>query len=365
MINVFTDFHHAGLLNSLIMLFEKRMGGNVYRPIGMEWAEKGYWKVYDHPATQAQFLGIGAATPDNTPPLNEVVGVLSPTLDGVRQCYLCKDIEGDTTNKAITFDEFMRSKFDIVIASIPQHVEPFKKLCEIHPNKPKLIFQIGNAWTNEAAQAPNVMASAIINDIPSSTHYISYHQEFDLKTFYPKYPFGDFDGELAMPEKNIYSFVNVFNGQSHFRSDYMQFLDVEASMAGWRFKSYGGQCRDGSCDGTRAVANKMRAARFIWHVKNGGDGYGHVIHNAAAVGRPLIVKKSYYQGKLAERLLIDGETCIDIDGMSNQQIIDKIVFYSDPQKYRQMCINVYTNFQKVCNFDEEFLQLTKFLKNLV
>jgi hypothetical protein len=72
--NVFTDFHHASLLQSFILLFEKRLGGNVFRPIGMEWAEKGFWKIYDHPATREQYLGLNGATPDGTPRLNEVIG---------------------------------------------------------------------------------------------------------------------------------------------------------------------------------------------------------------------------------------------------------------------------------------------------
>ena len=55
---VFTDFHHAGLLNSLILLFEGRMHGAVYRPIGIDWANKGYWAIYDHPATRQQYLTL-------------------------------------------------------------------------------------------------------------------------------------------------------------------------------------------------------------------------------------------------------------------------------------------------------------------
>src|SRR3990167_1968898 len=104
--NVFTDFHHAGLLNSLIMLFEGRLGGAVYRPIGTEWHEKGYWKIYDHPATVQQYLGIGGAAPDGSPKLNQVVG--GPISQGVPLLYFCKDIDSGKTNKAITFEGFMQ-----------------------------------------------------------------------------------------------------------------------------------------------------------------------------------------------------------------------------------------------------------------
>lgn len=362
---VFTDFHHAGLLNSLIMLFEGRMDGKVYRPIGMEWAEKGFWKVYDHPATQQQFLGIGGATPDGTPPLNEVVATELTKLEAVPQIYYCKDIEGDTTNKAITFQGFMDLPFDVVIASIPAHIEPFKRLCELHPNHPKLIFQIGNAWTIEAGLAPNVMASAIINDVPPEVYFISYHQEFDTKTFSPFSKIVSNGDQLEWPGKNISSFVNCFNVLGHFSEDWDLFRRMEQTMPDWTFRSHGGQCRDGSCDGTRNLAVAMREARFIWHTKNGGDGYGHVLHNSAAVGRPLITKKLYYAGKMGEKLMIDGKTCIAIDGLGIDEIKNKIEYYSEPARYAEMCKNVYENFLEVCNFDKEFESLQIFLNNLI
>ncbi len=364
MYNVFTDFHHAGLLNSLIMLFEGRLGGNVYRPIGMEWADQGMWKIYDHPATQAQFLGIGSATPDGSPPLNEV------TQNPIEGIYHCKDIESDTTNKAITYNAFMALPIDIVIASIPAHLEPFRELCRRHECHPKLIYQIGNSWTIEAGIAPNVMASAIIHDVPRHVHFISYHQEFDTKIFAPEWPISyllNKQGrvEFLEPGKNVYSFVNLFDVAGHLADDWQLFRRVESSMPNWSFKAYGGQCRDGACHGTQELADHMRKARFIWHTKAGGDGYGHVLHNSAAVGRPLITKKIYYSGKLGEQLMLDGETCINIDGLSIDQIMAKIEYFSEAERYQRMCAKVYENFQRVCNFDQEFLQLKQWLAELV
>ena len=352
---VFTDFHHAGLLNSLILLFEKRLGGQVYRPIGVEWANEGFWKVYDHPATIQQFLGVGGATPDGTRPLNEVIELKDgqPSVAGL---YRCQDIDSGKFNKAITLSTFYRMPIDIVVASIPAHVEPFKKLCELHPNKPKLIFQIGNAWTTEAAMAPNVMASAVINGVPENINFISYHQEFDIDIFKP-------NSDIT-PGNNIFSFVNCFNVQPNFAHDFELFEKVEQLLPDWDFKAYGGQCRDGAAHGSLEVADKMRSAKFIWHTKDGGDGYGHVIHTAMACGKPLICKKSQYLGKLAEPLLIDNVTCIDIDNLSAQEVVDKINQIGE-EKYLQMCGNVVDNFKKVVDFDKEEIQLRDFLKKLV
>lgn len=346
---VLADFHHAGLLNSLILLFEGRFNGEVYRPIGTDWFKEGYWKVYDHPATVEQFLGINGATPDGTEPLNSVVGN-----DG-SEVYLCQDIDSGKTNKAITLDGFFKRHFDIVIASIPDHILPFQKLSELHLDNPKVIFQIGNSWTTGAGIAPNIMASAIINNVPSEINFISYHQEFDLNIFSPVFDY---------PDKKISSFVNCFNVAPHFNNDWYLFKKVEELMSDWEFKVYGGQCRDGACHGTIAVAEEMINSRFVWHTKWGGDGYGHIIHNVPAVGRPLIVKKMYYKDKLAEPLLIDGETCIVIDGMDAEEIMNKINYYSEEVRYREMCVKAWENFKKVVDFEKEAEEIKLFLNNL-
>lgn len=369
-LNVFTDFHHAGLLNSLIMLFEGRLGGNLYRPIGEEWYKQGFWHIYDHPATVQQYLGIGGATPDGSPKLNEVEawvgegigrsipgdGITSRATDAT--VYYCKDIEGDKTNKAITLDGFLHLPIDIVIASIPQHLEPFKKLCELHPNKPKLVYQIGNAWNVDPNSVKNVMASAIIPNIPEGINFVSYHQEFDLSTFHPQ----DFS---KLPGKNIYSFVNCFNTQDHFSQDWRLFLQLEQLMDDWNFKSFGGQCRDGNCNGSQEVADKMRESAFIWHTKAGGDGFGHVIHSAVATGKPLIVKKEYYRGKMAEALLEDGVTCLTIDSLTPGQIADKIELYGLQENYSMLCREAYERFRVIVDFDQEEKDLRNFLDKLL
>lgn len=360
---VFTDFHHASLLNSLIMLFENRMQGKIFRPIGMEWAERGFWKVYDHPATQAQYLSTGSTPIDGTRPLNNVLREYYIGEQGQEpDVYLCQDIDSGNYNKAITFDGFMKLKIDIVIATLPQHIEPYYKLTQIHPSRPKLIYQIGNAW-NVPDNSPvhNVMMSAVVPNIPSGINVVSYHQEFDTNIFTPHIP-NPTEAEWQI----VRSFVNCFNAETGYMlKDYTKFLQVENAMTDWKFEALGGQCRDGAAHGTQSLANKMRESRFIWHTKNGGDGYGHVIHNTAAVARPLIVNKSYYSGKLGDKLLIDGKTCIVIDNLSVNEIVNKILYYNQAMRYADMCKNVYDNFKIVVDFDKEYLEIQKFIQNLI
>ncbi len=344
---VFTDFHHASLLNSLIMLFEGRLGGEVYRPIGEDWATNNYWKVYDHPATQAQFLtkDQGFKPVDGTFPLNKIKKV-------EKDVYYCQDIDSGKFNKAIDLNTFKSLDIDIVIASLPQHIELYNDLIKKYKSNAKLIYQIGNAWNVEAGSpVKNVMASAIVDNIPKGINFISYHQEFDLDIFHYAEPY---------QSSNIYSFINIFQSFP----DYPLFLELEKMMTGWSFKSFGGQCRDGAMHGTKALADKMREARFILHLKAGGDGYGHVIHNAFAVGRPPIVKKSYYNGKLAESLMIDGVTCIDIDNLSLGEIVNKINYYNETSRYNSLCENAYKRFKEIVDFDKEEVAIKQFLNNL-
>lgn len=345
--NVFVDFHHASLLQSLIMLFEKRFGGMVYRPIGRRWFDEGFWKVYDHPATVAQFLDIGGATPDGTQPVNNVVEMGAP---GVYKCY---DIDSEMTNRAITLEYFEKIPFDFVIATMPAHIEPFKRLIAQYKPNAKLIYQIGNAWTTGAGLAPNVMASARISGIPADINYVEYRQEFDLDFFRP---------QTTTQQKNIFSFINVFSGQAHFEYDWQCFLALEKRMSDWNFKSYGGQCRDGAMHGVKNVAKALSETRFVWHVKAGGDGYGHVIHNAYAMGIPPIVKMEYYQGKMAGDLMVDGETCIGIDNLTIDQAIAKISHFNEPDHYETMRKNVYNVFRQKVNFDKDAENINQFLK---
>lgn len=345
MYNVFTDFHHSGLLQSLILLFEKRLKGNVYRPIGMEWADNGFWNVYDHPATRQQYLSYSQKfiPLDGSRPLNQIENI-------EKGIYYCHDIDSEQENKAISLETFKSLPIDFVIASLPQHIAPFKRLIKLYKPNAKLIYQIGNAW-NVTEPVDYVMASALVN-IPAGTKAIVYHQEFDTEVFNYRQP---------VPNNHITSFVNCFSTDQLFKEDYQTFLAVEKFMPDWTLRTLGGGCRDGVAHGSKGVADEMGDSRFIWHTKKGGDGYGHVIHNAFAMGRPPIVKMSQYKNKLAGQLMTDGETCIDIDGLSANQVVEKIKYHDEESRYNRLSINAYKRFTEVVNFEREAKEIKKFL----
>lgn len=347
--NVFVDFHHTALLRSLIMLFEDRLGGKVYRPIGMDWATNGFWKVYDHPATQAQFLSLdqGFRPIDGTPPLNTFAYPENPEQD----VYYCADPENGTYNKAITLEKFREMDIDIIIATIPQHVEPFKRLIKDFKPNAKLIFQVGNNWNWEKLDVDNVMASTAPREVSRETNVIFYHQEFDINVFHRDFVF---------PERKIYSFVNNIEATL----DWPLFQGYQKMLSDFEMKAFGGQCPDGVMNGTRNLANKMREARFIWHVKPGGDGFGHVVHNAFAVGRPIITRKSHYKDCLAESLMIDGQTCIDLDAHTIQENIRLIQEASQKEQWTRLSENAYNRFREIVDFSSEESKIREFISKL-
>jgi hypothetical protein len=343
---VFTDFHHEGLLHSLILLFEKRLGFELYRPVGMEWYQEGYWHVFPHIDTAKQYLEVASIPTDGSIPLNEPSG----NEDGI---FLIEDKRTGYFHRGMTFDRFKQEKFDIIIASLPQHIEPFKKLISLYQPQAKLIFQIGNAWNiPENADIKNVLASANIPNHPNIPNFVTYHQEFDLDTFSFSTP--------DIMSKKIYSFINCLNTVEIYKRDWELFLELERLLPGWEFKSYGGQCRDGSLKTNEELAEKMQEAAFIFQVKSQGDGYGHIIHNAAAIGRALITRASDYQGKLAQPL-IDESTSILVDSLTPEQIAHEIKIQGYPG-VRGVHIN--QKFKKVVNFGNEEQEIRRFLQNL-
>jgi glycosyltransferase involved in cell wall biosynthesis len=308
--NILTDFHHNSLLRSFVMLFEERLGMHVYRPIGLEWFYEGYWAINDQLDTAKQFLDVETQVlADNTPPLN----VVKEHSDGVYSVY---DPGNTTTHNGITLEAFKSRKFDFIIASIPAHIPLFQELINKFQPDAKLIIQIGNNWDPNIFRGLNVMGSVNPGSIEDA-NIIYYHQEFDTSIFKPR---------SHKISGRISSYVNLLQ---ELPIGWRDFNELEKSIPEIKFNSYGGQCRDGNMSGALNLANSMNNDDLVFHVKDHGDGYGHIIYNAYACGRPTIIRSSMYKNQLAQELFNDG-SCIDLDQYSNDDAIKKI---------KEICIN--------------------------
>ena len=349
MTRVLCDFHHTSLLRSLHLLFEDRLGWELYRPIGMEWYEQGYWAINDLPDTAKQFLDLDQAwkPEDGTPPLNTIAA--GNDAEGI---YMVMDPGGHSAHKAATLDFFINNKFDYVIASIPAHVPLFKDLIAKYQPWAKLIVQMGNNWPLGLFQGENVLASVAPQSYPQDTNAFFYHQEFDTKIF---------KQSPTRPTKKIYSYVNIIQNTGIGWEDYKQ---LQRLLPEFDFKAYGGQCPDGNKTGPMELAKSMSEAQFIFHVKPGGDGYGHVIHNAYATGRPIITRPSHYKGQLAEQLLVPG-TFIDLDRYGPGEIKNIITRLThDERGLKQMGARAAERFKEVVNFGKEAADIKAWLTSL-
>lgn len=342
---VFADFHHAGLYASLHYLFEDRLGYELYRPIGMDWFTHGYWKIaepYNNAIdTVKQYLEINNTPQDGSSPLNNILHVPQK---GVHYIW---DFNNEYYQKAITLDKFMEMDFDFIIASIPAHIDAFKQLIFDTGSKAKLIYQIGNiGWHSHIPwkEVDNVMASVNSFPFPSGKNVVFYRQEF--KTTY-------FDHTDSNVNSQITSFVNCLP-----KPDY--FLQLEQIMPEVKFKSFGISCRDGIKQSVREIANEMKSSMWGYHLKPGGDGFGHVIHNWFAANKPILVGCDDYKDKLAGQLLEDKVTCIDISKRSPIEVA-KILRGIGNDQYKKMVENVADRFNNVVNFDEDEKKIGRFL----
>lgn len=344
---IFVDFHHNSLLRSLVLLFEKRLGMSVYRPIGMDWYYQGYWAINNLEPTARQFLDINATeVADKTPFLNDVV----IAGDGM---YCIYDPGNKSVHKAIEFNTFKELKFDFVIASIPQHIPLFQDLIKKYQPQAKLIVQIGNNWSPEILKGHNVMASVKpMGDADFNAIY--YHQEFDTDIFTYK---------QNIQNKKISSYINILQ---HTNVGWDDFCNLESALNhyGYQLKSYGGQCRDGNFAGPDKLAESMHENDLIFHVKYGGDGYGHIIYNAYACGRAPIIRSGFYRNQLAEELFSD-DNCIDLDKMSIHEAVNKIREVTGSQELlNQYSINAYNSFQRSVDFKNDAKKIFEWLHTI-
>lgn len=331
---VFTDYHHGDLYHSLHLLFEKRLGWKLYRPIGTEWHDKGFWQYSQNPPTINQYLGRHQISEEGD------------------NCYICYDINHDTDHKAITFEQFLNTDIDIIIPSVANHETSFYSLQRRYKPKAKLIRQCGNVEAVDYRFHKNIMISTKAYPVPKDVNAVFYHQEFDTKIF------------SFFPKVDSNQITNLMNCLPHSQ-DYPLWQQYKEALPDFDFKMHGILGTDGVISGLENIAREIQGSKFIWHVKAQGDGFGHIIHNSYACGRPCIVRAHYYADKLAGELFIDNMNCIDIDKGTVQENCKKIRHLATPEHHETMCHNAHKRFEQVVNFDEEFLKIRKFLERLI
>lgn len=321
--NVLIDRHHAGLFRSLQLLGE-RLGWDVWTPLGMEWFDEGYWGF-----GRTHF---GRELADQY--LHPSLGIWAQPSPGR---YVMHDDEFPTVPiQGVTLDTARRIGWDIVMATVQEDQEGFARFArEVGAT---YVYQVGNTgqqvdWTLD----PLALVSA---ENAIEGRGVRYHQMMD-QSFRWRDP-RDAD------HLRISSFVNLMP-----RIQCWPWLQRAMEVGrGSTFRVYGTDCPDGTIKPASLIADLMARSGWGWHDKITGDGFGHVIHGWAAVGRPLVGHARHYAGKLAEPFWQDGETCIDLDRHEPDEAVE-IIRTTSRERHAQMCAAIRAVYDRLVDTEAE------------
>lgn len=310
---ILTDRHHADLLYAMQILFEDRLGLPLYVPVGYEWWHEGFWqfgKSLGDDRLAKQYLNPDA--------WQEYAGGLYGTTD---PAHPERGIRG------VSLDAFRKRGWTFVMPSVQENLPGYAALAE--EAGATLLYQVGNTGQRiEWVYDPLVLSTSEADLSPGRG--VTIHQEIDSG---PGQAFGFYDPYEA-DRYCVRNAVNAFNRLP----GYQLFTQAETWLPDWHFTIHGHEGRDGDINPVGALGQLMRTAGWGWHDKPVGDGFGHVIHAWAAVGRPLIGHAKYYRGRQAEPFWKDGETCLDLGARSlteTTRLMEEIA--GDPDRHAAMC----------------------------
>ena len=340
---VFLDLHHSDLYYSLYLLLEKRLGFELYRPIGMDWFYEGYWKIaepYNNALdTVGQYLNV-----DRTPFINGSVN--NNFLKD--EIYFIYDPAHKYHQRAIEFEKFKSIKFDIILSTFHAHDYVFETLKNLHQPNAKLIAHMGNTF--QTTHLKNVIHSVPYKP-KDNQNCIYIHQEIDTNIY-----------NYTQPDKltkNIYSVTNLMP----YTETYYLYKSL---LNEFNFKYYGIGCVDGVLNGTLGVYEKMRESNIGLSLKPLG-GLGHSNMGWFYSGRGLITNMSQHKiyGEDALKYFEPDVTCIDIDGDTVEENCKKIRKWMMPENTIKLGENAKRRFHEIINYDYEELEFRKFLENII
>lgn len=305
--NVLADRHHSGLFHSLQLLGE-RLGWAVYAPAGMGWWDEGYWafgrSTYHDDRLAAQFLRNVAGVDGNGPvPDGEFPDWPIPT---------------------VTVEQARQMDWAFVIASVPDNEPGFARFAR--EMGAQYVVQVGN--TGQYVDWSLDPLALVSSEMPISGRGIRYHQEMDPVAF----------ADPAVGRAWAASFVNCMPSMGSC-------YDL-LTGSGLGVDVYG---IDGPCGIIKPYSELVRLMSLYgwgWHDKAQGDGFGHVLHSWAAVGRPLVGHDGHYAGKMGERFWRDGETSIDL-GLHGIAEAVEMIRSTSPGRHAEMCHAIRAEFDKI------------------
>jgi hypothetical protein len=339
--NILVDSqHHPALDESIELLFHDRLGHNVFRPIGLEWAGAGVWRWAERDGGMPWIEYTCASF------CNPFMG------EGI---YKRKNEQYPRSYNYITFEGAKNFKIDMIISTLRAHDVQWLKYIKKYQTGAKLVAQIGDI--SPIDESVKYILCSIPGYIPApSQKLLYYNQEFDIKNIFYYEPYKNY-----LVPKIIRSFIHYIPAVESFVAAEKLFLKYEMYLSNYKFYNHSKTGRDGFVTDMTFLGRLMRESLFGWQVKP-IDGYGHNFHNWLAVGRPVIINSSTY--KHHSNLLIPGQSCIDVDAQSFERTIDIIKECSEPSIHKKMCEETYKIFKENINFDVEASKVKEFIENV-
>lgn len=338
---VLADFHHHALWESLRILLEDRFGWELYRPTGMEWWDAELWNY------ERQAWGADVAHQ-----------YLDPWPDDLARAGWTERRDRkypDRTFRMVSLDQFREQRWDLVIATLDHNELAYAKLAR--EAGARFGIEIGNQWGDHAWEERPFVLSAIKPDPwPAGIAGVTLRQEFDIARQFRYEP-------PSWPISTVASFMQCYPQGA----GYEQFTSTSRLAPEFDWRVYGayGEAPDdefkaGDIERVDDIADAMRATSLGWHVKRWSDGFGHVIHNWFAIGRPVFAWAPYYDGRwdgmrrIAADLFVEGVTSFDITGKGAGEIATMIrELAGDENRYRRLCEETAAHFRRTVDFDAE------------
>lgn len=333
---ILADRHHSDLLYGLQRLFEDRLGFELFVPVGLDWWMSGYWRfgeAYGDDRLARQFLAINDT-------YREVEPRLFLTFD---PCHPERPLYG------VALETAKSTSWDFILATVQENQEGLRRFAD--DVGARYLYQVGNAnqYIDWSLNPLVLDATDLPVRLDRANKVIGVSQEFDHLTTFRYRPPKRLD--------KITSFVNLL---ALIPQSQTPFEELSKLLPSYEFKSYGHECPDGFLKPVAAVAEEMSRSGWAYHDKPTGDGFGHCIHNWAAVGRPLIGHARYYRDQRAQPFWQDGITCIDLDKHSIEEAA-RIVSSTTPERHERMCQAIRKALEETYNPEEDAETVKRFL----
>lgn len=324
--NVLCDRHHGGLYRSMQLLAD-RLGWTLHTPVGTEWASEGYWRFGQNQGITDDLARQYLALDAYWQPLGELHLTHDPEFP-MERIY------------GVTLDVARTMPWAYIVATLDDNQHGFRRFAD--ETAAGYVLQVGN--TGQYVDWSLDPMALVSSEVPIMGRGVRYHQEMDPRATV-------FADPALANIHHISSFVNCMPSIQCYPVWQMAQAALDDDFL---FLEFGIQGLDGVQKPIDLIARLMAMSAFGWHDKAHGDGFGHVLHGWAAVGRPIIGHGHHYAGKMGGVFWRHGETCIDLDVVTFDEAMAMVrEIAADPDRHARMCRAIRAVYDAVVDNDAE------------